>query len=187
MPSDIPPGLRQLISQARTKWANTGAERPPFAESPRPDQESVWDYPRPPVVVGDLRTVVVGDPADPVASTTSALRVLETASPPTFYIPAADIDFEKVAVVAGSSLCEWKGSARYWALTDDTTATVGWDYPDPFPEFEILRGHLAFYPGRVHCVVDGEVVRPQAGGFYGGWVTNEIVGPHKGEPGTQGW
>ena len=34
---------------------------------------------------------------------------------------------------------------------------------------------------------DGEPVRPQAGGFYGGWVTNDLVGPFKGEPGTLGW
>lgn len=30
----------------------------------------------------------------------------------------------------------------------------------------------------------GERVRPQPGGFYGGWITSEIVGPVKGEPGT---
>ena len=28
---------------------------------------------------------------------------------------------------------------------------------------------------------------PQPGGFYGGWVTPEVVGPFKGEPGTEGW
>lgn len=48
-------------------------------------------------------------------------------------------------------------------------------------------GHLSFYPGRVRCEVDGEVVRPQAGGFYGGWITHEVVGPFKGDPGTSGW
>jgi hypothetical protein len=35
--------------------------------------------------------------------------------------------------------------------------------------------------------VDGERVRAQAGGFYGGWVTGKIVGPFKGEPGTLNW
>ncbi len=43
-------------------------------------------------------------------------------------------------------------------------------------------------PGRVErCLVDGEVVRPQPGEFYGGWVTSSVVGPFKGEPGTAGW
>ena len=36
-------------------------------------------------------------------------------------------------------------------------------------------------------VVAGETVVPQAGGFYGGWVTSRVVGPFKGEPGTWGW
>ena len=43
-------------------------------------------------------------------------------------------------------------------------------------------------PGLVdECRVDGEVVVPQAGGFYGGWITSKVVGPFKGEPGTWGW
>ena len=51
-----------------------------------------------------------------------------------------------------------------------------------------LRGAVAFYPSRVdRALVDGEVVRAQAGDFYGGWITDEVVGPFKGEPGTLGW
>jgi len=47
---------------------------------------------------------------------------------------------------------------------------------------------VAFYPGRVdRATVDGEQVRPQAGGFYGGWITDEVVGPFKGDPSTLGW
>jgi len=47
---------------------------------------------------------------------------------------------------------------------------------------------VAFYPGRVdRAVVDGEQVRPQPGRFYGGWITDDVVGPFKGGPGTAGW
>jgi hypothetical protein len=28
---------------------------------------------------------------------------------------------------------------------------------------------------------------PQPGGFYGGWITPNVVGPFKGDPGTRGW
>jgi hypothetical protein len=35
--------------------------------------------------------------------------------------------------------------------------------------------------------LDGEQVRPQPGGFYGGWITDEVVGPFKGGLGTWGW
>ena len=34
------------------------------------------------------------------------------------------------------------------------------------------------------AAVAGARVRPQPGAFYGGWVTDEIVGPYRGEAGT---
>ena len=37
------------------------------------------------------------------------------------------------------------------------------------------------------CRVDGEVVRPQPSGFYGGWITSRVVGPFKGVPGSTYW
>ena len=37
------------------------------------------------------------------------------------------------------------------------------------------------------CFVDEERVTPQEGGFYGGWITSELVGPFKGGPGTLFW
>ena len=39
----------------------------------------------------------------------------------------------------------------------------------------------------VNCYVDDELVRAQEGGFYGGWITSDLVGPFKGAPGTRGW
>ncbi len=50
-----------------------------------------------------------------------------------------------------------------------------------------LRDHVAIYATQAECLVDGARVRPQDGGFYGGWVTDEIVGPWKGGAGTGGW
>ena len=50
-----------------------------------------------------------------------------------------------------------------------------------------IKEYMSFYPGRVSCYINEEHVRPQPGGFYGGWVTNEIVGPYKGETGRGGW
>jgi len=175
------------LRTARDQWDNTGKTRPSFAIEPADGQESVWDYPRPPALVIDSRLVTVGADADPIARTTNACRVLETASPPTFYIPLGDIDLGRLIVVDGTSMCEWKGAARYWATAKDLSKPIGWDYPDPFQPFEAIGNHMAFYPGRIRCVVDSEVVRPQAGGFYGGWITDEVVGPFKGDPGTGGW
>jgi hypothetical protein len=62
-----------------------------------------------------------------------------------------------------------------------------WDYPRP-PRVEASDETVALMPGLVdRCTVDGEDVVPQAGGFYGGWITSRLVGPFTGEPGTRGW
>lgn len=115
-------------------------------------------------------------------------RVLETASPPTYYIPEKDVTMELLVRSPGGSICEWKGAAQYWSLASDRRGEpVAWSYGDPKPDYKMLRGCVSFYPGRVACCVDGERVRPQPGGFYGGWITNGIVGPFKGEPGTEHW
>ncbi|WP_370325398.1 DUF427 domain-containing protein [Euzebya sp.] len=180
---DAPEWLRAT----RDRWTNRGQARPTFADEPGPGQESVWDYPRPPIVVPEPRLVEVVDGADGlVARSTRAVRVLETASPPTVYVPPDDVVDGALEPVDGSSLCEWKGQASYLALSG-TDHPVAWCYPTPFDGYVELAGWVAFYPGRVACTLDGERVRPQPGGFYGGWVTDEVVGPFKGDPGTSGW
>ncbi len=168
-------------------WHYTGQQRPDFAIEPGEQQESVWDYPRPPAIVDCDQHVRVSAGDTLIAETRRAKRVCETASPPTFYLPPQDILFDKLVTVPGSSYCEWKGEARYWALADNPAEPVGWSYPDPKAAFTALRDWLCFYPGRLECQVDGERVRPQEGGFYGGWVTDNIVGPWKGSPGSGHW
>ena len=171
-------------------WQYNGSRRPGVAAKPGPGQESVWDYPRPPRLASDARRVLVRAGDHVIADTHRAVRVLETASPPTFYLPPDDIDQTLIVAASGESMCEWKGAASYWTvlLPDGTRIeTVGWSYPRPQPAFAAIAGWLSFYPARLHCEVGGERVRPQPGGFYGGWLTDEIVGPVKGEPGTGHW
>lgn len=167
-------------------WQYDGRRRPPFAEAPGPGRESVWDYPRPPRLAPNARLVEVRHGERPIAATRRAIRVLETASPPTFYLPPEDLIHGVLVPAPGSSHCEWKGRARYWALSEGG-APVAWTYDDPTPAFAAIRGWFSFYPARVDCFVDGERVRPQPGGFYGGWLTDDISGPVKGEPGTGHW
>ncbi|NVZ08288.1 hypothetical protein HW932_03330 [Allochromatium humboldtianum] len=50
-----------------------------------------------------------------------------------------------------------------------------------------LERARAAYTARLRCVVAGETVCVQASGYYGGWITAEIVEPFKGEPGTGHW
>lgn len=170
-------------------WNFTGRGRPAFAIEPRAGQESVWDYPRPPVCRPDPRKVEVLYGELKIALSTQTIRVLETASPPTIYIPPSDVNRDVLTKAVGSSFCEWKGQATYWSLSADgqLMKNVGWSYHQPSASFALLDGYLAFYPSLLDCFIDGERVQPQPGGFYGGWVTSEIVGPFKGESGTHGW
>jgi uncharacterized protein (DUF427 family) len=155
-----------------------------------PGQESVWDYPRPPrlePVAQRLRVVLGGET---IADTTSGWRVLETSHPPVYYFPPLDVRSGALISVAGRSLCEWKGVATYFDVTGGGARVrrAAWGYPEPTEPFLPIRDHVAFYPGAMDtCLVGDERVRPQPGGFYGGWITLGIVGPFKGEPGTAGW
>jgi uncharacterized protein (DUF427 family) len=170
-------------------WTWTGTSRPPFAQHPGPGQESVWNYPRPPVIHADAREVIVCVGGVEVVRTRRALRLLETASPPGFYLPFADTLPGAFTPAAGASHCEWKGVARYWTITAGGVQLLraAWSYDDPAAPYAALRDHVAIYATEAECLVDGERVRPQDGGFYGGWVTGEIVGPWKGGAGTGGW
>jgi uncharacterized protein (DUF427 family) len=169
-------------------WKYRGLKRPDFAAVPGPGQESVWDYPRPPKLVLDGRLVEVYSGDQVVASSSRTYRVLETASPPSFYIPPEDVNWEHLSVAPGSSKCEWKGVAQYRTLSSNLeVGLVGWSYPDPTPAFEQICDYISFYPAALTCYVSGERARAQPGQFYGGWITSEIVGPCKGAPGTEYW
>jgi uncharacterized protein (DUF427 family) len=157
---------------------------------PGPGQESVWDYPRPPRIEPSRRPVRILFGGEVVAESSAALRVLETSSPPTIYIPTADVRMDLLRPSDNRSHCEWKGGASYYDLVvgDHVSHNAAWYYPDPKPEFGALRDHVAFYAGRVdEAHLGAELVTPQGGDFYGGWITSDIVGPFKGEPGTSGW
>lgn len=169
-------------------WQFTGKQRPEFAEPPGPGQESAWDYPRPPALDPSDEVVRVLSGQIPLAESRSAVRVLETASPPTYYLPPGDVAWNLLQEIGGSSFCEWKGRARYFALAGDPRETaVAWRYDEPTARFADIAGFVAFYPGRLNCFVNDEPVRAQQSEFYGGWITHRVVGPFKGDPGTGHW
>ena len=169
-------------------WKYRGHKRPHFAAIPGPGQESVWDYTRPPKLVPDGRLVEVFWGDQVVASSGRTCRVLETASPPSFYIHPKDVNTKLLTSTSGSSVCEWKGVAEYWTLSSNPkVGVVGWSYPEPKSAFAKICDYISFYPNVLTCYVAGERVRAQPGQFYGGWITSEIVGPFKGDPGTEYW
>jgi uncharacterized protein (DUF427 family) len=125
-----------------------------------------------------------------IARSSRAVRVLETSHPPVFYVPLDDIEPGLLSRTSSSSFCEFKGRASYYTLAVGGRESIdaAWTYLDPAGGYETLAGMVAFYPGRVDaCFVGEELVNPQAGDFYGGWITSNLVGPFKGGPGTTGW
>lgn len=164
----------------------------PRPQAPTAGQESVWAYPRPPRLEQTDRRIQIVFAGVTIADTNRALRILETSHPPTYYLPLDDIDRAYVKPAPGShwSLCEWKGRATYFDVEVGArrAARVAWTYPVPRAPFEALLDHVAFFAAPMDgCYVDGERVTPQPGGFYGGWITADLAGPFKGEPGTEGW
>lgn len=162
----------------------------PRPDPARPGQESVWSFPRPAIAQSSAAHILIEHRGVIVAETRASVRTVETSHPPSYYIPRADIAPGALRRAAGSSFCEWKGAASYWDVIvgDQLLPRVGWSYANPTAPFAALRDYVAFYAAPFdRCTVDGEQVTPQAGGFYGGWITSAFAGPFKGGPGSQGW
>lgn len=157
---------------------------------PGPGQRSVWDFPRPPLLEPSGRSVKVEFAGEIIAQTSNALWMLETSHPPVYYISPGDSNLLRLRPASGTTICEWKGAARYYdvVIGDRVAERAAWAYDRPSNRYPEIRGHLAFYAHLMDaCYVDGQLVDAQAGTFYGGWITPDIVGPFKGSPGTAGW
>jgi uncharacterized protein (DUF427 family) len=163
---------------------------PPLRVEPGPGQESVWDYPRPPRIEAARQVLRVELARGILAETVHGLRVLETASPPTYYFPPDDVRRELLEPSPVRTICEWKGVAQHWnaRVEERLVEEAGWSYRDPKPGYEPIAGYFAFYAGKMDaCWVGTEKVIPQSGRYYGGWITSRIVGPFKGAEGTAHW
>ena len=160
--------------------------------------ERVADYPRPPALRASrepVRVIALGqllcDTAAAGQEPLEIWKVCETFHPPTVYLPPEAMRLELLQPAAGHSFCEWKGGARYFDVVVPAVAgqpgrrlpRAVWQYPEPTPAFAPIAGWFALYPGLMDAVcLAGERVRPQPGGFYGGWITSQVVGPFKGDP-----
>lgn len=152
--------------------------------------ENVWDYPRPPALEPVAKPVRIVFAGRVIAATDAAWRVLETSHPPVYYLPPTAFTGCSLETATGRSLCEWKGEAVYWTIVaaGQRADRAAWSYPDPAPPYAALRDHLAVYAEAMEqCFLGDEAVTPQPGGFYGGWITRDLVGPFKGGPGSMGW
>lgn len=178
------------LQQERDKWRQWPRTRPDPIVTPGPRQESVWDYPRPPRIEPVTQPIRVEFAGITLAETTAAYRVLEISGPPVYYLPPADVATQYLIPSDTAALCEWKGISQYRSIQvgDRYSPDAAWCYPDPWEGYEAIRDYVAFNASRVDaCYVGEERVRPQPGEYYGGWITDRIVGPFKGEPGSENW
>ncbi len=179
---------RLLVLTTRKTHASM---KKPTPLRPKPGQESVWNYPRPPRVEPTNKTLTVIAGGETIAQTNRGFRVLETSHPPVYYFPQEDVNMAYVRLHdQPGSFCEWKGRAFYGdvVVKGQVFPRAAWGYHVSTGTFSVISDYLAFYASRVDkCLVNDEVVIPQAGDFYGGWITADIVGPFKGEEGTWGW
>ena len=159
-------------------------------EPVRPGQESVWAFPRPARAEAVANHLLITHAGLVVAETRRGVRTLETSHPPSYYFPPEDVAPSVLRPSRRGSICEWKGQAVYYdvALPDGRATDAAWSYPDPSAAFALMRDYVAFYAAPFDgCFVDGERVRPQPGGFYGGWITSRVAGPFKGGPKSRFW
>jgi len=153
-------------------------------------QESAWDYPRPPRVEPTGRHAVVMFGGVAVADTRAAVRLLEKTNPPVFFFPPMHVRLELMTLNRHRTHSEVLGTASHYDLALDgrVVRNAAWVYTDPLPGYEAIRGRIAFRADRIdEAFVDGERVTPQPGSFGGGWITSDVVGPFKGEPGSWDW
>lgn len=154
----------------------------------------MWDYPRPPAVRLEEREICIQFAGVTIAQTTAALKVIETAGAPVYYLPAKDVQTQYLHPNGQRSFCEWKGEAQYYDLAIDGSISrnAAFTYLDPLDDLGMgytqFVGHISFYADRVEAaIIGGEHARPQPGGLYSGWLTSWIKGPVKGAPGTGHW
>ena len=162
----------------------------PVPEPIAPGQESVWDYPRPPVIRASDEEIIVILGGVEICETRTSWRMLETGHPPTYYLPRSAFIEGSLRSARGISFCEWKGRAAYLDVIGGgkIAARGAWYYPHPNARYAAIHDHVGIYAGAMdECLVDGERVVPQPGSYYGGWITSTVTGPFKGGPGTENW
>jgi uncharacterized protein (DUF427 family) len=162
----------------------------PNPTPPKLGQESVWDYPRPAILQDTNKHLKIICNGIILAETNRGKRVVETSHPPTYYFPPEDIKLEHLIETPKKGFCEWKGIYKYYdvSIGDQYINHAAWRCVEPTRDFMPIKEYYAFIAKLMDaCYVNDELVTPQSGDFYGGWITADIVGPFKGDSGTWGW
>ncbi len=190
-----PPNIVSLMPRliaARQRW---GSSPPPgvVPDVPGANQESVWDYPRPPQVRSAETIIRAYWDRILIMESTRALKIVETAGAPVYYAPPEAWEPGILFPNGQYSICEWKGIATQYdlVLRDQRVPGAAFSYEHPLTDlgmgYEQVAGWIAPHPAKLNCFLGNEQAKPQPGGFYAGWITGRVTGPFKGNPGTEHW
>jgi uncharacterized protein (DUF427 family) len=69
------------------------------------------------------------------------------------YFPPDSINPTHFRDSSHTSVCGWKGTARYYdvVVEKEVNPNAAWYYPDPKPEAKNIAGHIAFWKGVEVC------------------------------------
>ena len=103
------------------------------------------------------RHVIVRVNGEPAADSADVRMLVETAHPPRYYVPPADVVAELVPDHGLRTGCAYKGWAGYFEVAG--AEGIAWTYTDPLPDAEPVRGRICFFQEReeVELEVDGIV------------------------------
>jgi uncharacterized protein (DUF427 family) len=91
-----------------------------------------------------------------VADSTSAIALHEGRLPTRYYLPKDDVRFDLLQPTETSTVCGWKGTARYWSADIDGSLhrDVVWGYETPLAGAEDIAGRVCFYNEKVDLYLD---------------------------------
>jgi uncharacterized protein (DUF427 family) len=151
---DVPPELAELEGtwtfrwDAGVSWFEEAMEVHVHARDPTKRVD----------VLPSERHVRVEVAGELVAESRRPHALFETALPTRWYLPADDVDWDKLVPTGTTSTCPYKGTARYWSVRagGQEHRDLAWSYPDPIPENPRIKDLVCFFNEKVDLTVDGE-------------------------------
>ena len=91
-----------------------------------------------------------------VADSTHGSILFETGHTTRYYLPKTDVRMDLMTATDRSTVCPYKGTARYWSATvnGQVHENILWGYDTPLAESEEIAGLVSFYNEKVEIFID---------------------------------
>lgn len=90
-----------------------------------------------------------------VADSEQVVELAEGSLPRRYYFPKSDVRFDLLTPTDTSTVCSWKGTARYWSavINGNVYRDILWGYDEPMDGAEQIAGLVSFYNDKVDIEV----------------------------------